>query len=190
MSRPSDEIFLEGLDFFSDVVGLVPEDGWARDSACAGWSVLDVLGHVGGVVKFGTAILNGEKPSWGGTPDLPGDAVEGDPVEWWSSLVGPARTALAGADLTAVVDSPRGPRSIGDGLGFPAVDCFVHAWDMASPLNIPVEIPDEVIEFAHQRLDAIPTEQLRSGRVLRRRRSRRDPRFSSGTPTPRRTQRS
>jgi uncharacterized protein (TIGR03086 family) len=166
MEWRSDEAFLAGLDFFSDVVRQVPEDGWAKQSACDDWRVIDVLGHVGGVVKFGTALMNGEKPSWGDAPEAPGDAVEGDPATWWSTLVGPAQTALAGADLAAVVDSPTGQRSIGEGLAFPAIDCFVHAWDMAHPLKISAEIPSSAIEFAHERLDAIPEEQLRSAQVF------------------------
>jgi uncharacterized protein (TIGR03086 family) len=166
MGMQSDDAFLAGLDFFSEVVGRVPDDGWERPSACGEWRVVDVLGHVGGVVQFGTALLNGEQPPWGDAPDPPGAMVEGDPAEWWSALVEPARTALAGADLETVIDSPVGPRSIGDGLGFPAIDLFVHAWDMGRPLNLPVQVPDHVIEFARQKLDAIPEQQLRSARLF------------------------
>jgi uncharacterized protein (TIGR03086 family) len=166
MTWQSQEAFLAGLDFFGGVVSQVPRDGWAQDSACKEWRVLDVLGHVGGVVEFGTALMNGERPQRGGTPEPPGGAVKGDPVEWWTSLVGPARTALAGADLQAVVDSPTGPRSIEQGLGFPAIDCFVHAWDMANPLNISVEIPAELIGFAHEIMEPIRDEQLRSAEVF------------------------
>ena len=167
MTWQSDEAFLEGLDFFSEVVAQVPSERWSHPSACSGWSALDVLGHVGGVVKFGTALINGEKPAWGGAVASPGSAIQGgDPASWWSALVGPARSAVSGADLAAVIDSPMGPRSIGEGLAFPAADCFVHAWDIAHPLGISVEVPAQAIEFAHKHLSAIPAEQLRSANVF------------------------
>lgn len=59
-----------------------------------------------------------------------------------------------------------GQRSIGEGLSFPAVDLFVHAWDIAFPLAIAIEIPGDAIDFAHGVLDPIPTEQLRSVTVF------------------------
>jgi hypothetical protein len=47
------------------------------------------------------------------------------------------------ADLTTVVDSPMGRRSIGEGLSFPAVDLFVHGWDLARSVGAEGVIPPE-----------------------------------------------
>jgi uncharacterized protein (TIGR03086 family) len=162
--RP-DETFLHGLDFFSDVVVRVQEPSWEEASPCAGWRVVDVLGHVGSGVGFGTALLRGESPAWNPV-EPPGSAVGSDPGGWWSALVEPARQAVRGVDLSRQVDSPMGRRSIGEGLSFPAVDLFVHAWDIGRGAGIDVQIPAEAIEFAHAVLDPIPDEQKRNPQVF------------------------
>ena len=162
--RP-DEAFLHGLDFFGNVVGRVPSSDWEKPSPCTGWRVIDVLGHVGTAVRFGTALLRGESPEWKPL-DPPGSPVGPDPAAWWSMLVEPARQAVRGADLSQVVDSPMGRRSIGDGLSFPAVDLFVHAWDLGRGAGIDVVVPTEAMEFAHSVIDPIPDEQKRSPRVF------------------------
>ena len=79
---------------------------------------LDVLGHVGQGTRFGTLLLEGAQPAWAPV-EPPGAAVDGTPGEWWEQLADQARTAVAGADLSRVLDSPRGQRSIAEGLSFP-----------------------------------------------------------------------
>ena len=64
-------------------------------------------------------------------------------------------------DLTVVVDSPVGRRTVGDGLSFPALDLFIHAWDVARSVGKDVVIPTEAIEFAHVIFEPIPEEQMR-----------------------------
>lgn len=161
MAWASDTAFLTGLDFMSGVVSRVQAADWVKPSPCAGWQAVDVLGHVGQAVHFGTALLSGESPSFQRI-DPPGSAVQGDPGAWWQAMVGPARHAVSGADIDQVVDSPSGPRPIGQGLSFPAIDLFVHAWDIGRSVGVGVTIPDEAIEFGHRVLDPIPAAQLRS----------------------------
>lgn len=124
-----------------------------------------MLGHVGAAVEFGTRLLCGEQPEWHPV-DPPGQTVSGDPVSWWSAKVEPAKAAVRDIDLTREVDSPAGRRSIGQGLSFPAVDLFVHGWDLARSSSRDVEIPEEAIEFTHRALDGFPPEQVRSPRVF------------------------
>lgn len=143
------------------VVVQVEPPGWARPSPCAGWQAVDVLGHVGQAVRFGTVLLSGQ-PATFERIDPPGSAVEGEPGGWWAGLVGPARQAVSRVDLDQVVESPAGPRSVGQGLSFPAVDLFVHAWDIGRSVGVEVNIPDEAIEFGHRVLDPIPASRLRS----------------------------
>jgi uncharacterized protein (TIGR03086 family) len=166
MTWTPDVTFVQGLDFFSAVVDRVPADGWERPSPCAGWSALDVLGHVGFTTEFGTKLLRGESPDFSAIPHPPRSAVSGDPGQWWRALVAPAKGLVQGADLTRVVDSPIGPRSIGDGLSFPGVDLFLHGWDLARSVGTDVSIPAEAMDFAHQVIDPIPDEQKRSPRVF------------------------
>ena len=165
MTWDSQRVFLEGLDFFSAVVKGVPSDAWERPSPCAPWTGRDVIGHVGTAVEFGARLLAGEQPQWKPvTP--PGSQVVGDPAAWWEGLVGPARVAVKEADLDGVVDSPAGRRTVSQGLSFPAVDLFVHGWDLARTAGNKVTIPEEVVSFAHSVLDSMPAEQVRSPAVF------------------------
>lgn len=165
MSWSPDTVFVEGLAFFSTSVTLLQDADWQRPSPCSEWTALDVLGHVGTAVGFGTALLRGEQPAWSPS-DPPGTNVEGDPRGWWNALVASARRAVGGVDLTTVIESPVGRRSIGDGLSFPALDLFIHGWDLARSIGKDVVIPAEVVEFAQVAFAPIPSERMRSSRVF------------------------
>ena len=165
MTWDSRRVFLEGLDFFSAVVKGVPPHAWERPSPCGGWTGRDVIGHVGAAVEFGTRLLAGDQPQWK-PASPPGLQVVGDPATWWEGLVAPARVAVNEADPDGVVDSPAGSRTVSQGLSFPAVDLFVHGWDLARTAGDSVTIPDEVVSFAHRLLDPMPADQLRSSAVF------------------------
>jgi len=167
MTWSSDVAYLRGLDVMSDVVQRVPSDAWERPSPCAGWRALDVLGHVGTATEMGVRILRGGDLSFD-PPDPPGEAVVGKPGEWWAKLAEDGRSSAQGVDLDREVESPRGTRTIREGLSFPAVDLFVHAWDIAAATGIDYEPPevDEVVAFAHSVIDPIPSEMVRGGRVF------------------------
>ena len=160
-----DTAFVGGLGLFSEAVARLQPTDWKRASPCSGWTALDVLGHVGTAVGFGTQLLCGGQPEWAPS-DPPGSNVEGDPGTWWDALVTPARRAVAGVDLTQVVDSPVGRRPIGEGLSFPALDLYVHAWDLTRSVEADIDIPLGAIAFAHAVIDPIPPEQVRSPRVF------------------------
>jgi uncharacterized protein (TIGR03086 family) len=164
MSIPaSDEMFLAGLDTFDGVVRQVED--WAAPSACAGWSALDVLGHLGTAIQMGVDILEGKEMSWSPVAQ-PGVLVEGDPVEFWSRTAERARAAMVGVDLDAEINSPMGRRTVAEGLAFPAIDLFLHAWDIAAPAGLAVELPDELIEFSHAHIDPYPVEVVRGGNIF------------------------
>lgn len=160
-----DIAYLKGLDLFTGVVDQVPASDWERQSPCAGWRALDVLGHMGVAVRFGNRLLAGEGTSWEPV-DPPGGAVEGEPARWWREVTQASRRLVEQADLDREVDSPFRRRSIADGLRFPALDLFVHAWDVARSVGLPVAVPSEAVDFAHRVLDPMPEEQLRSPRVF------------------------
>lgn len=165
MAARPDVIYLDGLAFFSDAVALVGPSDWQCPAPCAGWRAVDVVGHVGAATRFGTRLLRGEAPPWEPV-EPPGSIVEGDPATWWRRLVEPAREAVSDADIDRVVDSPTGRRSVGDGLTFPAIDLFVHAWDLGRAIGAELEIPAAAIDFARAKLEAMPVEQVRSPRVF------------------------
>lgn len=160
-----DMVFLRGLDAFSAVVSELAAGDWERPSPCEGWRALDVLGHVGSAVRFGTELLHSGEAAWKPV-DPPGRAVEGDPGTWWGSIAPSAREVVASTDLSRVVDAPRGPRSVAAGLSFPALDLFVHAWDLGRSVGVDFIVPQDVIDFGHSVIDPLPAGQVRSGAVF------------------------
>jgi uncharacterized protein (TIGR03086 family) len=106
-----------------------------------------------------------QQPTWSPL-DPPGGAVEGEPAAWWGALVQPAQRAVARVDLAKVVDSPMGRRPIGEGLSFPALDLFVHAWDLARSVGEDLEVPAGAIAFAHTVIDPLPEAAVRNDRVF------------------------
>jgi uncharacterized protein (TIGR03086 family) len=162
----SDAVFLSGLELFGSVVDRMPSSAWSEASPCDGWTALDVLGHLGSAIGFGVAILEGRAYEWP-TFDRPADLVVGAPAAYWTEIATPARTAVEGADLEATRETPMGVRTVGEGLAFPAIDLFVHAWDIGRAGGIGVEVPDDVIAFAHGYIDPLPEERVRgAGRAF------------------------
>ncbi|MFN8036791.1 MAG: TIGR03086 family metal-binding protein [Acidimicrobiia bacterium] len=160
MAVRSDVLFDRGLDAFGAVVVRLQPSDWDRPSPCAGWTALDVLGHLGTSIRMGLSVLRGEQPAWVRVA-RPADLVDGDPTDWWRQLADSARAELVGADLDLVMETPMGPRTVADRLAFPAIDLYVHAWDIGSAAGIAVEIPAEVVEFAHSYIDPLPTGRVR-----------------------------
>lgn len=120
---------------------------------------------------MGAEILRGVPvvPDW---TDPPAGAVEGDPAAWWRSLAEAARRAMGEVeDLNRVIDSPMGRRPIRDGLAFPAVDLFIHGWDLGAATGTPVVIPEEAIAFIYALFDKIPDEIARRPTVFGARRA-------------------
>ncbi len=162
MAKRSDVVFDDGLDAFTAVVEQLGPQDWARSSPCEGWTALDVLGHLGSSIQMGVSVLKGEEPTFP-EADRPADLVDAGtpPADYWRSVAERARAALAGADLDLVMDTPMGRSTVADRLAFPAIDLYVHAWDIGRAAGIPVEVPADVIEFAHGHIDPIPQEKVR-----------------------------
>lgn len=160
MSHPAADLFLSGLDFFEDAAAPLSATDWDQPSPCEGWTALDVLGHLTSAMEMGISLLHGEQPTWP-TFDRPADLVEGPPIEVFRSIADRARPAVEGADLDLVMDTPMGPRTVADRLAFPAIDLYVHAWDVAASVGRSVALPDALIEFAHTYLDPFPDDMMR-----------------------------
>jgi len=166
MPWTADRVYLEGLDFLSGVVDEMHELDWDRPSPCAGWRAVDVLGHIGAAVEFGTRLLTTGEMQWVPPADPPGSIVEGDPAGWWAAHVAPAQSAVYGVDLAQVVETPMGSRTIREGLSFPAIDLFVHAWDIGRTAGIEVTLPDEVVGFGRALFAPMSAERYRSPKVF------------------------
>ena len=159
MSSRSGELLDQGLDFFAAVITRLSEDDWERPTPCAGWTARDLLGHLATSIGVGISVMQGRPPAW---PDVarPGDLVEGDPAEFWRGIVVQARDVLRNADLARVIETPLG-RTVADDLSIPVIDLYVHAWDLGAAVSIDVEIPADVIDFAHAYIDPLPDEVVR-----------------------------
>ena len=154
-----------GRDHFDAVASQLTADDWQRPSPCAGWSALDVLGHLGTALAMGSSLLKGEQPTFPEV-DSPSELVEGEPYAWWKAKSEEVRGALEGADLDLVMDTPMGPRTVADRLAFPAIDLYVHAWDIGRAAGIDVVVPDDAIAFTHSYLDPMPPEMMRSSGIM------------------------
>lgn len=160
MTTTSGTVFLDGLDFCGGVVGQLEAGDWDRPSPCDGWTALDVLGHLTTSMNMGLSLFAGEQPTWP-EADRPADLVDGDPGGAYADVAARCRAAFEGADLDVEMDTPMGKRTVGDRLAFPAIDLYVHGWDLATAAGIDVEIPDEVIAFSHEYIDPFPEEMMR-----------------------------
>ena len=160
MAERSDVIFDRGLTVFGGVVDQLGSDDWDRPTVCDGWTALDVLGHLGSSIAMGVSLLRGQQPTW---PQVsrPAENVEGEPAEYWQAISTEAAAALEGADLDLEMDTPMGRRTVADRLAFPAIDLYVHAWDVGHAAGIDVQIPDDVIEFSHGYIDPFPVDKVR-----------------------------
>jgi uncharacterized protein (TIGR03086 family) len=158
-SSRSGELLDEGLDLFTAVITRLSEDDWERPTPCAGWTAQDVLGHLATSMAVGISVMQGREPAW---PDAarPGELVEGDPVEFWRGTVMRVRDALRTADLARLMETPLG-RTVADDLSIPVIDLYVHASDLGVAAGIAVEIPADVIDYAHAYIDPLPGEMIR-----------------------------
>ncbi|WP_421120310.1 TIGR03086 family metal-binding protein [Aquihabitans daechungensis] len=153
-------VFLDGLDFCGGVVRQLGDADWDRPSPCEGWTARDVLGHLTTSMNMGLSLFAGEEPTWPEV-DRPADLVDGDPAAVYADVADRCRAAFDGADLDVEMDTPMGKRTVADRLAFPAIDLYVHAWDIGTAAGIDVEIPDEVVAFAHESIDPFPEEVVR-----------------------------
>lgn len=159
-----DSAFVTGIDAFASVVERVPSDAWDRPSACEGWTGRDVLGHIVRVLEVGAVILRGEQPDWTPSEGRPALLLGADdPVERWAAAATAAREAMVGVDLERVVDSPMGPRSIGDGLSFPAVDLHVHAWDLARGAGVDYAVSEDAVAFGRALIEPMGEQSRQPG---------------------------
>lgn len=123
---------------------------------CEGWSTRDLLNHViGGADMFADAFAGAPLRDISGR--LP-DVVGGDPVGAFGRVVDRFGSAAqqAGA-MERVLPLPVGSMTGKTFLRFAAFDLLVHSWDLATTLDAPLDLPDDLVaevdRFAHVVLD-------------------------------------
>lgn len=123
---------------------------WPRETACAEWTVGDVLGHV----TWGQDLIrsladNTEFYETAGAPGTasPATYIEGEPMEAWLR----AREATARALTAGRLGTPLPPDRFGDGATLASFaeilefDSVVHAWDITYPHGIELDVSGEHI---------------------------------------------
>jgi uncharacterized protein (TIGR03086 family) len=158
-------VFLNGLAFFDQAVQHVLVTDWPRPSPCAGWRALDVLGHAGAVARFCADLARDGRPVWA-PPERPGDDVGADPAAWWTATMTRTISAIEVCDLSRPVRSSTASQTIAAAISFPAVDLYVHAWDVMRSVGGAVDIPADVVAFAHQAIDPMPAAVVRNAQAF------------------------
>ena len=126
---------IEAMDFLVDAVQQIPSDSWDQPSNLDGWSIRDLVVHTTGSAAKLVALAEGETSQ--PTDDLRQLAVR-------------LKDALVKAD-------PDPDTS----LSFPIVGLTIHAWDMYQSQHQPVEVPDDLLTFCRQVVEAVPEDELR-----------------------------
>ena len=126
---------IEAMDFLVDAVQQIPSDSWDQPSNLDGWSIRDLVVHTTGSAAKLVALAEGETSQ--PTDDLRQLAVR-------------LNDALVKAD-------PDPDTS----LSFPIVGLTIHAWDIYQSQHQPVEVPDDLLTFCRQAVEAVPEAELR-----------------------------
>ena len=151
-----------GLDFVIGVVHQVPAEKWDDPSPCEDWSARQVLGHLIGVQRIGLDIMAGKPVA----PSLEPVPVGSDPAAEWDDIAGKVRETMRGVDLNREVESPRGKRTIAQGVAFPVLDLFMHSWDIGKATGVDVQIPNDVVEYAFDFFGKLPEQMLRTAKTF------------------------
>jgi hypothetical protein len=126
---------IEAMDFLIDAVEQIPSESWDQPSNLDGWSIRDLVVHTTGTAAKLVALAEGETSQ--PTDDLRQLAVR-------------LKDALVKAD-------PDPDTS----LSFPIVGLTIHVWDVYRSQHQPVEVPDDLLAFCRQVVEATPEDELR-----------------------------
>src|SRR5262249_25770728 len=128
------ERYRRSQDEFDAMVGAVPTDRWDWRSACARWTVRDVVGHVvWGQEQLQHWATGQPYDNRGGAPGAPRRAaVAGsDPVATWRAARAASLEVLTEEALTRTVVIPGlGKRSVEAIVTLLTTDLLAHAWDI------------------------------------------------------------
>ncbi|BBW99112.1 TIGR03086 family protein [Mycolicibacterium moriokaense] len=152
-----------------DVVASVTIDDLDRPTPCSGWNLADLLAHMivqhngfAAAARGHGADLAVWQPSW------VADAVAADPAGAYAAA---AADLLDAFDAEGVLDAPFalpefGPDAVVPGsmaIGFHFVDYVVHGWDVARSIDVPFDLPPDVVSAVLPIALAVPDGDFRAG---------------------------
>lgn len=151
-----------------DVVASVTIDDLDRPTPCSGWTLADLLAHM-------TVQHNGFAASARGhgadlavwQPSRVVEAVAADPVGAYAAA---AADLLDAFDAEGVLGAPFalpefGPDAVVPGataIGFHFVDYVVHGWDVARSIDVPFDLPADVVSAVLPIALAVPDGDFRA----------------------------
>ncbi len=120
---------MRALDGFEAVLAGVAPGQWSAPSPCAGWSAVDVAGHVIGNLRETEALARGRYTET--RAGDPGSAAGDDPLAAWRVARAGMMATLDPAALARLVPGPWGLMPLGEILERSAMEFLVHTWDLA-----------------------------------------------------------
>ncbi|MFE3518280.1 TIGR03086 family metal-binding protein [Streptomyces sp. NPDC059166] len=137
---------------------------WDRPTPCAGWNLLDLLGHMTAQNHGFAAAARGEGglPARWRVPD-----ITADPVRAYAESVAATVVPFAeagGGDREFVLPELGLALPGRVAVSFHFLDLAVHAWDLARTLAVEVQLPSTVWESALQVARRVPTGEQTRGR--------------------------
>ena len=124
---------IDAMDFLIDAVQQIPSASWDQPSNLEGWSIRDLVVHTTGSAAKLVALA-------GGQTSEPSDDLQ--------QLAARLKDALARKDPDT-------------SLSFPIVGLTIHGWDVYQSQHQPVEVPDDLLAFCRQVVEATPEDELR-----------------------------
>ena len=124
---------VEAMDFLVDAVQQIPSESWDQPSNLDGWSIRDLVVHTTGTAAKLVALAGGETS---------------EPTDDLQQLAARLKDALAKKDPDT-------------SLSFPIVGLTIHVWDVYRSQHQPVEVPDDLLAFCRQVVEATPEDELR-----------------------------
>ncbi|CAN5723673.1 TIGR03086 family metal-binding protein [soil metagenome] len=127
---------------------LVDEDRWERPSACAGWTVGDLVDHLIGGNAYSMALLDGASAD---EAMERAHAVAGGEAPRRVAYTPTAKGIRKGLDQPGAVERTY-PHVVGEVTGhvmagLRATDLALHAWDLARSIGADEDLDDELVAF-------------------------------------------
>ncbi len=149
---------------FDHVIKLLPEKaekGLTKQSPCAEWKGVDLIGHVlGGLKSVHSAATAGVMPT---TWPKPG----ADPLATWGKLRDQVMEALDQPNvLHKQAQTFFGPMPIDTFLSFMGADLLIHTWDLARTTKVDERLDPQLCKEVMATWKTMPAEMLRSPNVF------------------------